>query len=99
MSSDVGWHRTEGADTVTKKEEKKKKKSPKIADLPCFLFRADVFTHSKSPGRLLSVLSCVYLALYSQYICLCVRVLLRVHALRIVSRDRFCALKLLLLYG
>ena len=35
-----------------------------IVDLPCFLFRADVFIHSKSPGRLLPVLlSCVYLAL------------------------------------
>ena len=66
--------------------KKTKQKTPKIVDLPCFLFRSDVFTHSKPPGRLLSVLSCVYLALYSQYICLCVRVLLRVcmrvHALR-----------------
>ena len=44
---------------------------PEIVDLPCFLFRADVFTHSKSPGRLLAILSCVYLALYSQKACVC----------------------------
>ena len=44
--------------------------SPSV-DLPRFLFRADVFIHSKSPGHLLPVLSCVYLALYSQNACVC----------------------------
>ena len=59
---------------------------PKILDLPCFLFRADVFIHSKSPGRMLSVLSCVYLASYSQNACVCgcLCVCVRVYALRIV---------------
>ena len=33
-----------------------------------------VFIHSKSPRRLLPILSCVYLALYSQNACMCVPV-------------------------
>ena len=68
-----------------------------------------VFIHSKSPGHLLPILSCVYLALYSQNasvcgcLCVCLWVCAHTHAcmhvyvLRIVSRDTFCALKILLL--
>ena len=60
-----------------------------------------VFIHSKSPGRLLPVLSCVYLALYSQNACvcgcLCVCVCVRARALRIVSRDKILRLRILLL--
>ena len=66
-----------------------------------------VFIHSKSPGRLLPVLSCVYLALYSQNVCVggclfvCVRACVRacvcvcvcVFALRIVSRDKILRFK------
>ena len=45
----------------------------KIVDLQCFLFRAEVFMHSRSPGRLLPVLSCVYFS-FAWSECLCVRV-------------------------
>ena len=48
-----------------------------------------VFIHSKSPGHLLPVLSCAYLALYCQNACVCgACVCVRVCALRIVSRDK-----------
>ena len=53
-----------------------------------------VFIQSKSPGHLLPILSCVYLALYCQNacvcgcLCVCVCVCVCVCALRIVSRDK-----------
>ena len=56
---------------------------------PCFLFRADVFIHFKFPGHLLPILSCVYLALYSQNACVCRCLCVCVcacYVLRIVSR-------------
>ena len=76
---------------------------PAMFSVPC------VFIHSKSPRRLLPILSCVYLALYSQnacvYRCLCVCVCVCVcvceHArLELSLGTKFCALKipLLLLY-
>ena len=60
---------------------------PKIVDLQCFLFHVSI--HSKSPGRLLPNLSCIYLALYSQNSCVhvCARVL------RIVSGDKILRFK------
>ena len=35
------------------------------------IYRADVFIYSKYPGCLLPILSCVYLVLYSQNVCVC----------------------------
>ena len=63
-----------------------------------------VFIHSKSPRYLLPVLSCVYLALYSQNACVggcicararvCMFVCARARALRIVSiRDKILRFK------
>ena len=57
---------------------------PKIVDLSCFLF------HFKSSGRLLSFLSCVYLALYSQNACACVRACVCVCVCVCVLRARAC---------
>ena len=71
------------------------------------IYRADVFIYSKYPGCLLPILSCVYLVLYSQNVCvcgclcMCVCVCARAcvcarvytYALRIVSRDKILRFK------
>ena len=66
---------------------------PAMFSVPC------VFIHSKSPGRLLPVLSCVYLALYSPNACVCGCLCVCVHAhLEWSLGTRFCALKILFNY-
>ena len=71
---------------------------PAMFSVPC------IFIHSKPPGFLLPLLSCVYLALYSQNacvcgcLCVCVCVCARLlacleYSLKIVSRDMILGFK------